>query len=104
MLFNSHVYLTFCDILTANMCYRKKRKWDQPAESLVSAGVALPGVLPMGNVGSLVGIPLVGVAQPSGALLTNLTIPQLFQTSSVQQQASAIVQKLSQVSFMVPKI
>ncbi|XP_010660599.1 protein RIK isoform X1 [Vitis vinifera] len=75
---------------------RKKRKWDQPAESLVSAGVALPGVLPLGNVGPLVGIPLAGVAPPSSALLTNVTIPPVFQTSSIQQHASAIVQKLNQ--------
>lgn len=85
------------------MYYRKKRKWDQPAESLVSAGVALPGVLPLGNVGPLVGIPLAGVAPPSSALLTNVTIPPVFQTSSIQQHASAIVQKLNQVRFMVPK-
>ena len=102
-MFYNHVYSILCNILIAIMCYRKKRKWDQPAESLVSAGVALPGVFPLGNVGSLVGIPLAGVAQPSSALLTNVTIPLLFQTSSVQQHASAIVQKLNQVSFMVLK-
>lgn len=43
---------------------RKKRKWDQPAESVS----AVPGVLLMGNVA---GVPLPGVASFSGALLTN---------------------------------
>uniref|UniRef100_A0A2P2LTF2 Protein RIK n=2 Tax=Rhizophora mucronata TaxID=61149 RepID=A0A2P2LTF2_RHIMU len=48
---------------------RKKRKWDQPAPGLVSAGVVASGVVPLGNPGSLVGMTLPGVA--SGSLLTN---------------------------------
>ncbi|XP_042975335.1 protein RIK-like isoform X3 [Carya illinoinensis] len=78
---------------------RKKRKWDQPAESLVSAGVAIPGVLPLGNMGPLQGIALPGVAPVSTALLTNplvsscATIPLVLQASSIQQQTATMVPK-----------
>ncbi|XP_048231105.1 protein RIK isoform X1 [Ricinus communis] len=75
---------------------RKKRKWDQPAESLVSAGVApmvIPGgVVPLANMGSLAGISLPGIASVSGALLTNsqlvansASIPTMFQVPSIPQ-------------------
>ncbi|KAL9157860.1 hypothetical protein ABFS82_08G030700 [Erythranthe guttata] len=77
---------------------RKKRKWDQPDESLVS-GIAVPGIYPVANMGSLAGITLPAVS--SGA---SLAIP--FSNSSVvplqavqvplQQHAAAIVQKLIQ--------
>ncbi|GMY12905.1 protein RIK isoform X1 [Fagus crenata] len=73
---------------------RKKRKWDQPAESLVSAGVAIPGMLPLG------GIALPGLASVSSALFTNplvascATIPQVFQASSIQQPAATVVPKV----------
>ncbi|KAK1295707.1 Protein RIK [Acorus calamus] len=40
---------------------RKRRKWDQPAESFISAGLAVPGGVPLG-MGSLVGIALPIVA------------------------------------------
>ncbi|KAG6656938.1 hypothetical protein CIPAW_04G055900, partial [Carya illinoinensis] len=79
----------------------KKRKWDQPAESLVSAGVAIPGVLPLGNMGPLQGIALPGVAPVSTALLTNplvsscATIPLVLQASSIQQQTATMVPKVS---------
>ncbi|XP_065633767.1 protein RIK isoform X3 [Quercus suber] len=78
---------------------RKKRKWDQPAESFVSAGVALSGVLPLGNI-ALGGIALPGVTPVSSALLMNplvascATIPQAFQASSIQQHTATIVPKL----------
>ncbi|KAF5457652.1 hypothetical protein F2P56_021738 [Juglans regia] len=78
---------------------RKKRKWDQPAESLVSAGVAIPGVLPQGSMGPLEGIALPGVAPVSTALLKNplitscATIPLVLQASSIQQQTATIVPK-----------
>ncbi|KAF3971151.1 hypothetical protein CMV_005227 [Castanea mollissima] len=78
---------------------RKKRKWDQPAESFVSAGIALSGVLPLGNI-ALGGIALPGVTPVSSALLMNplvascATIPQVFQASSIQQHTATIVPKL----------
>ncbi|XP_076885150.1 protein RIK-like [Bidens hawaiensis] len=40
---------------SSNTKQRKKRKWDQPAESFVSAGLAVPGMLPLGNMGAFVG-------------------------------------------------
>ncbi|KAI3452218.1 hypothetical protein Pfo_008883 [Paulownia fortunei] len=80
---------------------RKKRKWDQPDESLVSAGIAVPGIFPLANMGSLARITLPTLSSVSGA---SLAIP--FPTSSasplhvvqvpLQQHAAAIVQKLVQ--------
>ncbi|XP_041002625.1 protein RIK isoform X2 [Juglans microcarpa x Juglans regia] len=73
---------------------RKKRKWDQPAESLASAGLAAPGVLPLGSMGPLGVIALPGVAPISASLLTNLlpashaTVPQVLQASSIQHTAT----------------
>ncbi|KAJ4973466.1 hypothetical protein NE237_006640 [Protea cynaroides] len=81
---------------------RRKRKWDQPAEYLISAGLQVPGVLPLGNVGSLVGVALPGMTTPSGALLTNplsatcTTAPHIFQPLSIPLNTSAVVQKLNQ--------
>lgn len=72
---------------------RKKRKWDQPAESLVPVGMAVPGVLPLSNA-----VPLGGVAFPgvtpviSSALLTN----PLAAAALLQQQSTAAAQKLNQ--------
>ncbi|KAG9439091.1 hypothetical protein H6P81_019256 [Aristolochia fimbriata] len=80
---------------------RKKRKWDQPAESFLSAGLAVPGIS-FGALGNLSGITLPGVCPISGAVLANglpgtgATIPQTIQGSSIQQSADAIVQKLNQ--------
>lgn len=85
---------------------RKKRKWDQPAESLVSAGLALPGVFPLGSMANLIGISLPVVAPLSGALVTNsvpasgASAPQIFQAPTIQQNAVAMVQKLNQVSLL----
>lgn len=79
---------------------RKKRKWDQPAELLVSAGVAVPGVLPLGNTGSLAGIALPGVVPAAGASLMNpisasyRTLQQVLLVPSIQQHAAALVQKI----------
>lgn len=92
-----------CKILTLSACCRKKRKWDQPAEFLVSAGVAVPGVLPLGNMGPLGGIALPGVAPVSSTLLMNslgascATIPQVFQASSMQQHTAIVVPKVSHI-------
>ncbi|KAL2528615.1 Protein RIK [Forsythia ovata] len=83
---------------------RKKRKWDQPDESLVSAGVALPGILPLANPGSLARISLPVVIPVSGASIINplsttgASLPQVLQVP-LQQHAAAIVQK-----FVQPKI
>ncbi|XP_054803518.1 protein RIK isoform X2 [Prosopis cineraria] len=76
---------------------RKKRKWDQPAETLVTAGIAVPGVLSLGN-----GVPLTGMAFPGVTPLTNplpancATVPQVLQAPSVQLHAAAAVQKINQ--------
>ncbi|KAK4490745.1 hypothetical protein RD792_001450 [Penstemon davidsonii] len=76
---------------------RKRRKWDQPDESLLSAGVAIPGIFPLANMGSLARITLPVVppvpgsshAIPFSASSSNLLQP-------LQQHAAAIVQKLIQ--------
>nr|XP_010936479.1 protein RIK isoform X2 [Elaeis guineensis] len=74
---------------------RKKRKWDQPAESLISAGVAVPGVS-LGMGGGGVGISLPGAVPLSGVPAAFATVSQLIQSSSLSQSAAAIVQKLNQ--------
>ncbi|CAH1413204.1 unnamed protein product [Lactuca virosa] len=85
---------------SSNTKQRKKRKWDQPAESLVTAGEAVPGVLPLLNMGSFVGITHPGVPPASGASLINpLTssyghLQQLFPAPSMQQHATALAQKI----------
>jgi len=91
---------------TTTVRQRKKRKWDQPAESLISAGLAVPGMLPFVGAGTLPGIglpgmvsPLVGVI-PSAAMQSSfMSTPQASSTitsSVVQQNAVAIVQKINQ--------
>ncbi|XP_061947858.1 protein RIK isoform X2 [Populus nigra] len=78
---------------------RRKRKWDQPAESLVSAGVPVSDTVQLGNVGSLVGISLPGAASVSGALLTNpqiAIVPPMFLVPSMPQNTAAVVPKLNQ--------
>ncbi|KAM5581207.1 protein RIK [Rosa sericea] len=79
---------------------RKKRKWDQPAESLVSAGLAVPGALPLGNVGLLGGMTLPGVSPASGAINPLAagfpTVPQAYQVPLIPQQAATVIQKLIQ--------
>ena len=86
---------------------RKKRKWDQPAESLVSAGLAVPGALPLGNVGLLGGVAVPGVIPVSGAHLINplaagfTTVLQPYQVPLIPQQAATVLQKLIQVSYLM---
>ncbi|KAI8028693.1 Protein RIK [Camellia lanceoleosa] len=81
---------------------RRKRKWDQPAESLITAGVAVPGILPLSNIGSLAAINLPGASSASGALLANplttspATILQVFQAPLIQPHATVVVQKINQ--------
>ncbi|KAK6129164.1 hypothetical protein DH2020_037096 [Rehmannia glutinosa] len=80
---------------------RKRRKWDQPDESLVSAGVAVPGIFPLANMGSLASITLPIVSSVTGASLaipfsTSSATPLQVVTMPLQQHAAAIVQKLVQ--------
>ncbi|KAL8044195.1 hypothetical protein ABFX02_08G030600 [Erythranthe guttata] len=77
---------------------RKKRKWDQPDESLVS-GIAVPGIYPVVNMGSLARITLPAVS--SGASLAmpfsnSSVVPLQAVQVPLQQHAAAIVQKLIQ--------
>ncbi|CAA7051844.1 unnamed protein product [Microthlaspi erraticum] len=52
---------------------RRKRKWDQPAEQLVAAGIALPQLLPLSNT-----------------MNASSTVSPLFQTLSVPQQIASV--------------
>jgi len=78
--------------------FRKKRKWDQPADSLMPVGMAVPGALPLSNAVSLGGIAFPGMVPViSGALLTN----PLAAPAQVQQHTAAAAvaaQKMNQVS------
>nr|XP_028963690.1 protein RIK [Malus domestica] len=82
---------------------RKKRKWDQPAASLVSAGLAVPGALPMVNVGFLGGITIPGTTLVTGAVSMNpfvasyATIPQPYQVPLIPPQTATVIQKLIQI-------
>ncbi|XP_030482499.2 protein RIK isoform X1 [Cannabis sativa] len=80
---------------------RKKRKWDQPAESLVSAGFTVPGIVPLGVIGSLGGgITVPGATPVSSALLMN---PLMASCSNVTQVISPpLIQQ--HIAAMVPKI
>ncbi|XP_047960220.1 protein RIK isoform X2 [Salvia hispanica] len=77
---------------------RRKRKWDQPDESLLSAGVAVPGILPLANMGYL---PMPAVSLVPGAPLaipfstSNANALQVIQVP-LQQHAASIIQKLVQ--------
>ncbi|XP_057769698.1 protein RIK isoform X2 [Salvia miltiorrhiza] len=77
---------------------RKKRKWDQPDESLLSGGVAVPGIFPLANMGYL---PMPAVSIVAGAPIaipfstSNANPLQVIQVP-LQQHAAAIVQKLVQ--------
>ncbi|XP_062106498.1 protein RIK isoform X2 [Humulus lupulus] len=82
---------------------RKKRKWDQPAESLVSAGFAVPGILPLGAVGSLGGgVTIPGATPVSSALLVNplvascSNVSQVIPPPLIQQHIAAMVPKIVQ--------
>lgn len=86
--------------------HRRKRKWDQPAETLVSAGLALHNTSPLGNnLGPVVGMTLPGVAPAYTTQLndpfisSNPMMPQAFSVPSVQQHAAAVVQKVNQTKI-----
>ncbi|KAL6649479.1 hypothetical protein ACP70R_013703 [Stipagrostis hirtigluma subsp. patula] len=84
---------------------RKKRKWDQPAEDVVSAAATAAAVagLPLMNIGVLPGVGLPGTAAFAAATLPSVVPvpyalpPQI--APSVLQNAAAAVQKLSQVKM-----
>ncbi|KAJ4826082.1 hypothetical protein Tsubulata_015177 [Turnera subulata] len=73
---------------------RKKRKWDQPAESVA----AMPGVLPLASVS---GVSLPGVASFSGALLTNqyVATPATIPVVPLPQNAGVGVPKPNQLKI-----
>ncbi|KAG4925880.1 hypothetical protein JHK87_051420 [Glycine soja] len=75
---------------------RKKRKWDQPAESLMPVGMTVPGALPLSNAVTLGGVAFPAMAPViSGTLLTN---PLAASAQLPQHAAAAAVaaQKLNQ--------
>ncbi|XP_075090481.1 protein RIK isoform X1 [Nicotiana tabacum] len=73
---------------------RKRRKWDQPAETFVPDGVAVSGIFPVANMGSLAGVPLPGVAPVLGAAFMNpLTA---IGATTVQQHPLIVAQNLIQ--------
>lgn len=74
---------------------RKKRKWDQPAEPLVSAGGCQPALLPFTNIGSFVGIMPPGIGPVCGTLFAAPLTSN--GATSVQQHTVALAQKLNQV-------
>ncbi|KQK22907.1 hypothetical protein BRADI_1g70000v3 [Brachypodium distachyon] len=90
---------------TAATKQRKKRKWDQPAEDIVSAAAEAAAVagLPVLNFGALSGVQFPGITTYPAAPLPNAIPapyalpPQL--TPSVLQSAAAAVQKLSQAKI-----
>lgn len=70
---------------------RKRRKWDQPAETFVPEGAAVSGIFPLANMGSLVGSTLPGIVPVLGAAFTNpLTA---IGATTVQQLPVLIAQK-----------
>ncbi|XP_030547133.1 protein RIK isoform X2 [Rhodamnia argentea] len=81
---------------------RKKRKWDQPAESLASIGSALPGVLPLANMGSLTGTAVPMVSPVAAGLMMNslpangIAASHALRSSVLMQQSPAVVSKLNQ--------
>lgn len=94
--------MRICKVLPL-CCCRKKRKWDQPAESLVSAGLAASGVFPAGSVGSLSGSTLPVVSPMPCTVLKNplaascVSVPQVIQAPSIQQNSAAALPKSIQV-------
>ncbi|XP_030452150.1 protein RIK isoform X2 [Syzygium oleosum] len=81
---------------------RKKRKWDQPAESLASIGLALPGVLPLANMGSLAGTAVPTVAPVAAGLLMNslpangVAASHALHSAALMQQSAVVAPKLNQ--------
>lgn len=81
-------------ILIVGILCRKKRKWDQPAEGLVSAGFSVQFT----NMGTLAGMPFPGVALVPGTFLSNpLAVGGPVATPVFQQHASSEASKQNQV-------
>jgi hypothetical protein len=81
---------------------RKKRKWDQPAEGIVSAAAVMPGFLPLAASGAFAGLAAMPGAFPfsnyfAAASSTAQSAGASMSTATVQQNAAAIVQKFNQV-------
>ncbi|XP_020591186.1 protein RIK isoform X2 [Phalaenopsis equestris] len=73
----------------STMRQRKKRRWDEPADFLVSSGISIPGTIPIG-FGNTIGITAPGVFPLSNAIAANTVVPL------IAQSAATLVQKLSQ--------
>ncbi|GAB2216317.1 hypothetical protein Droror1_Dr00024089 [Drosera rotundifolia] len=77
---------------------RRKRKWDQPDESLLPAAVSFPGFLPL----TMGGVTLRGAASASATLLAkiltanNANALSIYQTPTIQNEAAAMIQKQTQ--------
>ncbi|XP_066383869.1 protein RIK-like [Miscanthus floridulus] len=87
---------------------RKKRKWDQPAEDLVSAAVKAAAVagIPVMNFGALPGVTAYGAATLPSVVPVPYSLPPHIAPSvppriapSVLQNAAVAVQKLSQAKI-----
>lgn len=78
---------------------RRKRKWDQPAEILVSTGVSVPGIFPLGSLNS--GTPS-NAAYSSEAVLgstvgaSSMAIPSPFQLPFVNPLSTLATPKINQ--------
>lgn len=90
---------------TMDYCFcRRKRKWDQPAEGIVSAAGAMPGLFPMAAAGAFTGLgalsstfPFVNYFPAASVAAAQSTTAQINPSATVQQNAAAIVQKFNQV-------
>lgn len=81
-------------ILLVGVLCRKKRKWDQPAEAFVSAGIAVP----FSNMGTLAGMPLPIVAPVPGTFLSNILAASGAAVTPVfQQHAAPVASQQNQV-------
>lgn len=82
---------------------RKKRKWDQPAEQFIAGGLAVPGILPSGNLGSLPGVvvpslgPVPSVHVPSSLAPNCATMYPVIPAPLMPQQCSVVNPKGNQV-------
>ncbi|GLJ47063.1 hypothetical protein SUGI_0993630 [Cryptomeria japonica] len=88
----------------ATVRQRKKRKWDQPAESVISAGFPITGMVSVAGAGALHGFGLPGTVPSLAGVIPSGVMTSAFMSASqispavslVQQNAAAIVQKINQ--------
>ncbi|KAI5068508.1 hypothetical protein GOP47_0016853 [Adiantum capillus-veneris] len=80
---------------------RKKRKWDQPAESVIAISASPAGLMPLNSTAALSGLSLPGIfpslvgvypSMPTSTASAQISLA----FSSVQQSAAAIIQKINQ--------